>query len=61
MKPTPLDYEIAKLIDQEGILPVLAALCRETNDRGMVRLFRRLVALCEWASTASGQRDRHRP
>jgi hypothetical protein len=51
MKPTPLDYEIAKLIDQEGIHAVLFALCREANDRKMERLRRRLEGVCLWLST----------
>lgn len=57
MKPTPVDYEIAELIDQQGIRLVLAALCRETNDRGMHRLFRRLFVVSEWLSSPAGERD----
>ena len=47
MKPTPLDYELAKLIDEAGIDTVLAALCREAHLRGMARLFRRLSTVYE--------------
>jgi hypothetical protein len=52
-----LDYEIAKLIDQAGIEKVLGALTREAEDRGMVRLFRRLHTVWRWLGTPAGSRD----
>ena len=45
MKPTPLDYELAKLIDQEGMPEVIAALAREAQDRKLLRLHGRLTTV----------------
>jgi hypothetical protein len=56
MKLSPLDYEIAKLIDEKGIDMVLGALCRETRERGLTLLCRRLETIGIWLAETGGKR-----
>lgn len=43
-----VDKRMRDLIDHFGVDEVLAALCRQCNERGMPVLFRKLNRIYEW-------------
>jgi len=48
VKPSRLDRDVEKLVSENGISDVIAALARYCNDRGMPVVFRRLNKIYEW-------------
>lgn len=48
MDKSRLDRDIERLVSENGIRDVIAALARHCNDMGMPVLFRRLNKIYEW-------------